>query len=114
MRPLLLVGALALGLTIGARTAGADVHVFVRHEVGDFAAWRKIYDGFQPTARKLGLTGQAVYQSVDNPNEVTIVTDFKTLAKAKAFAASPELKSEMEKAGVTGTPQIWYTTKASK
>ena len=34
--------------------------------------------------------------------------------KAKAFAASVELKAAMEKAGVKGAPQIWLTTKAAK
>jgi hypothetical protein len=34
--------------------------------------------------------------------------------KAKAFAASAELKSAMEKGGVKDAPQIWFTTKAVK
>jgi hypothetical protein len=57
---------------------------------------------------------QAVYQSVDNPNDVTVTHDFHSLEQAKAFAASPELKSAMEKSGVKGAPQIWYTTKSTK
>jgi len=54
------------------------------------------------------------YQSVDNPNDVTVTHDFHSLEQAKAFAASPELKSAMEKSGVKGAPQIWYTTKSAK
>jgi len=114
MRSLLVAGVLALGLAATARTAGADVRVFVRHEVTDYMAWRKIYDEFAPTAKKMGVASQVVYRSIANPNDVTVINDFKTLEKAKAFAASPELKAAMEKAHVTGTPQIWYTTKAGK
>jgi hypothetical protein len=50
-------------------------------------------NGFDATRRKLGVTGQAVHQSVDNANDVTVTHDFKTADKAKAFAASPDLKA---------------------
>jgi hypothetical protein len=115
MRSLLLAGVLALGLAAAARTAeAADVRVFVRHEIGDYAAWKKAYDDFGATRKKFGVIAQEVYRSIENPNEVTLTHDFKTLQKARAFAASVELKAAMEKAGVTGTPQIWFTTRAGK
>ena len=106
---------LALGvLCMAAPALAADVHMFVRHEVADYATWKKAYDGFRATQKKMGVVAQAVYQSVDNPNDVTVTHDFHSLEQAKAFAASPELKSAMEKAGVKGAPQIWYTTKGAK
>lgn len=115
MRSLLLVIVLALGFVASARpAAAADVRMYVRHEVADYAAWRKTYNGFDATRRKMGVTAQAVYRSVDNPNDVTVTHDFRSVDKAKAFAASTELKSAMEKAGVKDTPQIWFTTKADK
>ena len=64
--------------------------------------------------KKLGVIYSAVYRSVDNANDVTVIHDFHSLEKAKVFAASPELKAAMEKAGVKGTPQIWITTKSMK
>jgi hypothetical protein len=45
---------------------------------------------------------------------VTVTHDFKTADKAKAFASSPELKTTMEKAGVKGTPQIWFASSAAR
>jgi len=115
MRSLLLISVLALGFAATARpAAAADVRMYVRHEVTDYAAWRKIYDGFDATRRKLGVTAQSVYQSIDNPNDVTVTHDFRSADKAKSFAASPDLKAAMEKGGVKGTPQIWITTKATK
>jgi hypothetical protein len=75
---------------------------------------KKAYDAFAPTQKKLGVAYKAVYQSADDPNDVTVVHDFHSLEKAKAFAASSGLKAAMEKSGVKGTPQIWYTTKSAK
>ena len=107
-----LMGIAVLGAAGVARAA--DVRMFVRHEVADYGAWRTAYNAFALTQKKLGVIYQAVYQSTDNPNDVTVIHDFHSLEKAKAFAASAELKAAMEKAGVKGAPQIWYTTKSTK
>lgn len=107
-----LMGMTVLG-TAGAAQA-ADVRVFVRHEVADYGTWKKAYDGFATMQKKMGVIYKAVYQSVDDPNDVTVIHDFHSLDKAKAFAASPDLKAAMERSGVKGAPQIWYTTRGSK
>jgi hypothetical protein len=111
MRFFILIGALVFGFAATATPADASgVRMFVRHEVSDYAAWRKTYDGFDATRRKMGVIAQAVYQSTDDPNDITAYHDFKTVERAKTFAASAELKTAMEKAGVKGAPQIWFTT----
>jgi ABC-type sugar transport system substrate-binding protein len=107
-----LLGIAVLGAA-GVARAG-DVRMFVRHEVVDYSAWRKAYDAFSSTQKKSGVFYQAVYQSADDPNDVTVIHDFHSLEKAKAFAALPELKAAMEKSGVKGAPQIWYTMKSAK
>jgi hypothetical protein len=105
----------ASGRTGTVRRAGAaDVRMHIRHEVADYSVWRKVYNAFAGMQRKLGVTRQAVYQSIENPNDVTVTHDFKTEEKAQAFMSAPEVKSAMDKAGVKGTPQIWITTQASK
>lgn len=113
MRSLLVSCALALGLCATAIPARADaVRVFVRHEVADYAAWRKVYDGFQTTQRQMGVTAQSVYQSTDDPDDITVLHDFASEDKAQAFLASDALKSSMQSAGVKGKPQIWITKAA--
>ena len=86
--------------------------VFVRHTVSDYAAWRRVYDGFAPVQKAKGVTAQAIYQAADNPNDVTITHEFASLDAAKAFLGAPELKDAMQKAGVVGAPTIWFTNKA--
>ena len=115
MRSFCLIAILLLGCGVTVRPAeAADVRMFIRHEVNEYAVWRKAYNAFDATRRKLGVTGQAVYQSLDNPNDVTVTHDFKTADKAKAFATSSELKATMDKAGVKGTPQVWFASSATK
>lgn len=86
--------------------------LFVRHTVADYATWRKAYDGFAPVQKARGVTAQAVYQSVENPNDVTVFHDFASLEAARAFVASDDLKQAMQGAGVIGAPTIWFTSKA--
>ena len=88
--------------------------MFARHEVADYGVWRKAYDSFAPTQKKMGVFSQSVYRGIENSNDITVIHDFKSFEKAKAFAASPELKAAMEKAGVKGAPQIWYTANSKK
>ena len=111
----LILGFLSMTLLCAASPTWAkDVRMFVRHEVADYAVWKKGYDDFAPNQKKMGVIFKAVYQTADNPNDVTVIHDFHSLEKAKAFAASPELKADMERLGVKGQPQIWITNKGSK
>ena len=102
--------------TVTPGTSGRTNHVklFVRHDVTDYAAWRKAYEAFQPTTRKMGVTAQAVYQATDNPNDVTVTHDFASVEKAKALLTSAKLKAAMQDSGVKGQPQAWITTRAKK
>lgn len=87
------------------------VTLFVRHPVADYVEWRRVYDSIGATQKAGGVLAESVYQSVDDPNDVTVTHDFETIEAARAFVSSPELKAGMKKAGVSGTPTIWFATK---
>ena len=86
--------------------------LFVRHEVSDYAAWRKIYDTFSPVQTANGVTAQAVYRAIDTPNDITVTHEFATLEAAQAFSKLDELKTAMRTGGVLGAPTVWFTNKA--
>jgi hypothetical protein len=62
--------------------------LFVRHDVTVYKEWRKAYDDFDSERKTLGVTGHAVFQSADDPNDVTAWHDFATIENAKSFASS--------------------------
>ena len=66
---------------------------------------------FRPGPEAKGVTAQAVYQAVDNPNDITVTHEFSTVEAAQAFVKSEELKQAMQNAGVVGAPTIWFTNK---
>ena len=82
--------------------------LFVRHQVADYAIWRRVYDAAKPTQEAAGVLAATIYRSVDNPNELTVSHDFDTLEAAHAWAASPELHAAMQSAGVVGAPTVWF------
>jgi hypothetical protein len=86
--------------------------LFVRHEVSDYAAWRKAYDAFAPAQKANGVIADAVYQSADNPNDITVTHEFATLEAAQAFGRLEELRTAMRTGGVLGAPKVWLTNKA--
>ena len=66
--------------------------MLVRHTVKDFSKWRKAYDAFNAERRRMGVIGQAVYQSLDDRNDVTVYHDFKTRRSAENFASTDRVK----------------------
>ena len=86
------------------------VRLFVRHAVADYGDWRRGYDAFDSQRRSMGVTDDAVYQSVEDPNDVTVTHDFDQVEAAKALMSSDELRTAMQNAGVQGQPQIWITS----
>ena len=85
----------------------------IHHQVKDFSSWKQAYDKHADARKAAGLTRDHVLQSVDDRNAVTVVLDFADLSKAKAFAASADLKSAMKSAGVVGAPVIHILKKVT-
>jgi len=99
---------MVFGVTLSTLTFAQNVQLFVRHDVLDYKIWKKGYDDFALKQKEGGVYYQRVYQAVDNPNDVTVIHDFHSIEKAKAFVNSDELKATMKKIGVKGKPEIWY------
>ena len=88
------------------------IRLFVRHPVADFGTWKQAYDAFDGERQGMGVSDHGVFQSADNPNDVTLFHDFHSIESARAFLDSARLKEVMTQAGVAGEPSIWFTTPA--
>ncbi len=86
--------------------------LFVRHQVADYAAWRRVYNALGPTQKALGVTAEAVYRAADDANDLTVTHEFATLEAAQAFVGSAELQTAMHESGVVGAPTIWFADRA--
>lgn len=82
--------------------------MLVRHTVQDFAKWKKVFDEHAATRKAAGSKGGELFQAAGNPLDVTILFHWDTVDNARKFSESPDLKTTMERAGVTGPPQIQF------
>jgi hypothetical protein len=83
--------------------------MIIRHKVRDYGHWRPIFDGHAEMQEVAGLTNPRVFHSADsNKSEIVVVFETNDTKKAKAFAASADLKEAMTKAGVVDTPTIYF------
>ena len=82
------------------------------HRVRDYDAWRKVYKEVAPMQKAGGVTKESVYQAKGDPRNVLVLHSFATMTEAEKFAASPDLRSAMGRAGVEGAPRIEFFEEA--
>ena len=92
-------------LTVKDRPLPAAV---VRHEVSDYATWKRGFDGHAEARARGGIVGHAVNVSLDNPKLVIVYLQAESFDALKGFASSPDLKHVMKAAGVVGAPDIAF------
>jgi heme-degrading monooxygenase HmoA len=72
----------------------------------DYAAFRKGFDGAEDERKSAGALSSAVYQSVDDPNEVIVEIEFSTTDAAKAYMNSEELRERQQRASKQPTRML--------
>lgn len=82
------------------------VTTILTHEVKDYDVWRKAFDDDGGNRSAMGVSVTGVYRGVENPNQITVVTEVPSLEAIKAFMANPDLKAAMEKGGVISAPEV--------
>jgi len=88
------------------------IHVLLRHKVADFNRWKESFDSHLNTRMHAGELGFRLFQSVDDPRDVTILLDWDSVEHARQFMGSEDLRSRMQQAGVVGTPEVHYVEDA--
>jgi len=82
--------------------------LIIRHKVKDYDKWRPMFDEHSLMQKAAGLSNPRVFRSADDKSEIVVVFDTKDTKRAKDFAASPDLRETMAKAGVMDDPTIFF------
>jgi hypothetical protein len=78
----------------------------VRHTVADYSSWLVAYNEAETIRERHGCTAEQVYRLAADGNDVFVTHDFPTATQAEAFAADSDLRSAMERGGVSSAPRI--------
>jgi hypothetical protein len=76
------------------------------HKVADFAKWKEGFAAGAEMRNQLGITIKGIFQSVEDENEVTVISEMPSPEMAKAVLSSPEMKEAGQRAGVISAPEI--------
>lgn len=69
-------------------------------QVQDYPRWRTVFDEGAALRTAHGMTSAEVLQDPVDPNRITVISRFKSMAAMQGFIASPELTKDMERSGV--------------
>jgi hypothetical protein len=95
-------------------THHANENLTVHLKVKDYATWRSAYDGREKSRLSAGITNGRVFRNAQDQNDLVILQDVADVAKARARAwlGSDDLKAEMQKNGVIGSPNVRFAAAA--
>ncbi len=80
------------------------------HKVENFSKWKEGFEAGANMRKELGITIKGVFQSVEDENLVTVISEMVSPEMAKAILSSPEMKAAGQKAGVISAPEIKILT----
>jgi len=86
------------------------VNVLIHHEVADYPTWKSAFDAAFDWRQRHGEQSCRIFHDAAKVNEITLLFEWESLEKARAFIASDELKAKMAKAGVKNQPKVEFLT----
>jgi quinol monooxygenase YgiN len=86
------------------------ITLLVRHKVADYERWKAAFDQQMAVRHHGGERSCRIFRSADDPNELTLLFEWEDLNRARSFMNSPEARSYIQQAGVTGVPEIHFLT----
>jgi hypothetical protein len=89
-------------------------YMFVRHSVRDYEAWKSVFDSVGDLRERNGEKSYQILRQDNGSNDLFILFEWDNLDNARKYAASLELKAAMERAGVTGKPDISFLEEAAR
>lgn len=82
-------------------------HVLIIHEVVDYPAWKKVFDGAAGIRKEAGERSYQLLRYENEPRKVVHFSAWTSIAAARAFFESPRLVEIRKQAGAKA-PEFIY------
>ena len=82
-------------------------YVLIIHEVADYPAWKKVFDGAAAMRKEAGERSYQVLKYQHDPNRIVHFSAWTSIADARRFFESPRLVQIRAEAGVK-SPDFIY------
>ena len=94
-------------LRASAKTKSLMQYVLIIHEVADYPAWKKVFDGAAGIRKDAGERTYQVLKYQDDPNRIVHFSAWTSIDDARRFFESPQLVRIRAEAGVKA-PEFIY------
>jgi quinol monooxygenase YgiN len=82
-------------------------YVLIIHEVADYAAWKKVFDGAAEIRKAAGERSYPVLKYQNDTNRIVHFSTWTSIEEARRFFESPQLVKIRAEAGVK-SPEFIY------
>ena len=96
-----------LTLTRAHASSSGMPYVLIIHEVADYPAWKKVFDGAADIRREAGERSFQVLRYENDANRIVHFSAWTSLADARRFFESPKLVRIRAEAGVKAPDFIY-------
>lgn len=76
--------------------------MFEESYVQDFSVWKALFDDARPLRERHGFLRESVFQSIDDPNHISLVFEVTSECEAKKWMESDLLREYLDRGGVVG------------
>ena len=83
-------------------------HVLIRHKVADYAKWKSVFDAHKVMRKAGGEKTYQIFHAAEDPDNLVLLFEWDNLDNARRFLESRDLRQAMQKAGVSGQPDIYF------
>jgi quinol monooxygenase YgiN len=85
-------------------------YMLIQHPVADFAQWKAVFDSKSDLRKSSGEKSALIFHDAANPNQLTLLMEWDSIANAQKYTQNPDLKAAMQNAGVNGPPTFTFIT----
>jgi heme-degrading monooxygenase HmoA len=89
-------------------------YMLVQHDVQDYEAWKSVFDSVVDLRKRNGEKSYQILRQENGSTKLVALFEWDSLDNARKYAASPELEEAMQRAGVTGRPEILFLEEAAR
>lgn len=83
------------------------VKILIYYDVENFERWKKVFDANVDMRKSAGMLSSHIYREAEHPNSISLLMEWESEEKAKAFNALPAIREQRTTAGVIGTPMAF-------
>ncbi len=91
-----------------------NTFLVVRHRIGDFDQWKKVFDESDDLRRQYGIGQGWIFRDAEAPQWITVMLSCQDRERAREFMGLDSIKDMIQRAGVQDEPTIMFVEQVAE